>query len=200
MNDNLCVARCYSFSIVDLEISKYALKISHHLSFIGVVWRRYFYVLEKHKKGKHPLNPIAIFNLVQVSSSLAAILQFGSLYVSATFSTHHGDKHTDPSHSVLQTGLKSWYLPLADHCAANLQIASSYVPRPRDASSFPVRYYQSVGCHHPDSGLRPPNGVGFNWWPWNWMAAWADADWAIHTVVASPLDYAVAGIRGGVGL
>ena len=58
-------------------------------------------------KRKRPLNPIPIFNSIQVSSSAAAILQFGSLCVSAAFSAHHLNRHTDPSHSALLTGLKS---------------------------------------------------------------------------------------------
>ena len=56
---------------------------------------------------KRPLNPIPIFNSIQVSSSAAAILQFGSPCVSAAFSAHHLNRHTDPSHSALLTGLKS---------------------------------------------------------------------------------------------
>lgn len=40
-------------------------------------------------KCKRPLNPIAFFNSIQVSSGAAAILQFGSLYVSAAFAAHH---------------------------------------------------------------------------------------------------------------
>ncbi|MFW1751909.1 hypothetical protein, partial [Acinetobacter baumannii] len=36
----------------------------------------------KNIKCKRPLNPIPIFNSIQVSSSAAAILQFGSLCVS----------------------------------------------------------------------------------------------------------------------
>ncbi|WP_216075596.1 hypothetical protein, partial [Acinetobacter indicus] len=40
-------------------------------------------------QSKRPLNPIPIFNSIQVSSSAAAILQFGSLCVSVAFSAHH---------------------------------------------------------------------------------------------------------------
>ena len=82
--------------------------------------------------------PCLFFNFGRVATGVAVILLFGSLYVSVTFSAHHLNKHTDPIHSALLTGLNSWYSPLADHCAANLQIASSYVPTPRSASDCRV--------------------------------------------------------------
>ena len=56
---------------------------------------------------KRPLNPMSIFNSVQVSSGVAVILLFGSLYGSAIFSAHHLNRHMDPTHSALLTGLKS---------------------------------------------------------------------------------------------
>jgi mRNA interferase RelE/StbE len=39
--------------------------------------------------SKRPLNPMPIFNFGRISSGVAVILLFGSLYVSATFSAHH---------------------------------------------------------------------------------------------------------------
>ena len=59
------------------------------------------------QQSKRPLNPMSIFNSVQVSSGVAVILLFGSLYGSAIFSAHHLNRHMDPTHSALLTGLKS---------------------------------------------------------------------------------------------
>ena len=66
-----------------------------------------FEELETFDRRKRPLNPMSIFNSVQVSSGVAVILLFGSLYGSAIFSAHHLNRHMDPTHSALLTGLKS---------------------------------------------------------------------------------------------
>ena len=49
--------------------------------------------------------PHSYFNSVQVSSGVLVILLFGSLYVSAAFSAHHLNRHTDLGHSALLTVL-----------------------------------------------------------------------------------------------
>ena len=52
---------------------------------------------------KRPLNPMPIFTFGRISSGVAVILLFGSLYLLATFSAHHLNRYTDPVHSALLT-------------------------------------------------------------------------------------------------
>lgn len=126
--------------------------------------------------------PCQFFNFGRISSGVAVILQSRSLYASAAFSAHHLNRHTDPVHSALLTGLKSWCLPLADHCAANLQITSSCVLRPKAAFGYLSNCYKWVDCHHPDRDLKLANASECNWWLWrleNSMAQSDNVGWAI---------------------
>ena len=75
--------------------------------------------------------PSLFFNWVQVPSGVAVIL-FGSLYLSATFSAHHLNRHMDTAHSSLLTGSGS-------SCAARWPLRSE----PANSQFYP----QGIGIY-----------------------------------------------------